>query len=149
RTRPPVTTDGSTRTTGDLCKACEFRPWCNPLWQRQSEQPLCMHALTEAAQGFEGVTEMIEQLNGQWRLYVRWHGKLVCLVSPTERFPQLAQAHPGTRIRALDLRLQGNPYQPHATVQTTLNCSCLPSNALQTLKSTSLLGWNALQHSID
>jgi hypothetical protein len=103
-------------TPGDVCKACEFRPWCNPFWQRQAEQPLYMHALTEATEGLEGMAETIEQVNGQWRLYIRWRGNLVRVVAPLERFPQLEQAHPGTRIKALEMRLQGNPYQPQAVV---------------------------------
>jgi PD-(D/E)XK nuclease superfamily len=103
-------------TPGDVCQVCEFRPWCQPFWLWQASESNHTRALERATRGLEGEVVEIATINGYWRLIVRWRGCMVRIVAPLERFPQLHNAQPGTRVRALDMRLQGQPYQPQAVV---------------------------------
>lgn len=103
-------------TPGDVCKACEYRPWCQPFWRNQRNETNHKRALEHAAQGFEGTISSIAIFNGTWKLELRWRNCNIRLVAPVERFPYLKQAQVGMQVRALDMRLQGNPYQPQAVV---------------------------------
>ena len=103
-------------TPGDVCKVCEFRPWCRPFWQWQAQETALTAALERTFLGFEGVIASIEVVNEHWRLSIRWRDCTVRVTAPVERFPQLYQAHIGMRIRALEMRLRGLRYQPQALV---------------------------------
>lgn len=103
-------------TPGDVCQVCEFRPWCQPFWHWQASESNHMRALERATLGFEGDIADIATINGYWRLQVRWRTCTIRIVAPLARFPHLHQAQVGMRLRALDLRLQGQPYQPQAVV---------------------------------
>jgi hypothetical protein len=101
---------------GDVCKVCEFRPWCKPFWQWQANEKSHTVALEKAFVGFEGKISSIEIVNLHWRLSVQWRDCTVKVVAPVERFPQLHMAHIGMYIRALEMRLRGLRYQPQAMV---------------------------------
>lgn len=103
-------------TPGDVCKACEFRPWCKPFWRWQAREANHMRVLEKATQGFEGEIRDITTVNGYWRLHVSWRNTAIRIVAPTDRFPQLIQAQPGMCLRALDMRLQGQFFRPFALV---------------------------------
>jgi CRISPR/Cas system-associated exonuclease Cas4 (RecB family) len=101
---------------GEVCTVCEFRPWCKPFWTWQAKHPNLSTALQYAILGFEGEIITLESKDYYWKLLVKWRDAEVRIVAPQERFPQLKKAYPGMRIRALDMRLQGQRYRPHAIV---------------------------------
>ncbi len=103
-------------TPGDVCKVCEFRPWCKPFWQWQTQETVLVGALERAFLGFEGTIADIEKINEHWRLSINWRDCIVRIVAPIERFPQLHQARIGMRVRVLEMRLRGLRYQPQALV---------------------------------
>lgn len=103
-------------TPGNVCKVCEFRPWCAPFWQWQAAEQSHAVALERATMGFEGAIRSIDVLNHHWKLQVQWRGCSVLLVAPLERLPQLHQATTGMQVRLLDMPLRGQRYQPRATV---------------------------------
>jgi hypothetical protein len=103
-------------TPGDVCQVCEFRPWCKPFWHWLASERSHLKALEQAIFGFEGEIINIEIIDYYWKLQVRWRNCLVRIVAPVERFPQLKNALVGMHLRALDIRLRGQPYQPQATV---------------------------------
>jgi hypothetical protein len=103
-------------TPGEVCQVCEFRPWCQPFWRAQASESNHMRSLARATPGFEGEISDIATINGYWRLQVRWRTCVVRIVAPIARFPHLHKAQVGMRMRALDMRLQGQPYQPQAVV---------------------------------
>jgi CRISPR/Cas system-associated exonuclease Cas4 (RecB family) len=103
-------------TPGDVCKVCEFRPWCRAFWESQARDTHPSSALQQAAMGFEGEVIERQQVDRHWRLRVAWREAIVTLLAEVERFPHLQQAAAGTRIRALDWRLHGLRHQPQATV---------------------------------
>jgi hypothetical protein len=106
-------------TPGDVCKVCEFRPWCRPFWDWQAREEHPSVALQQAAVGFEGQVIERQQLDRHWRLRVAWRDATVTLLAEAERFPQLERAEVGTLIRALEWRLQGLRHQPQATATAT------------------------------
>ncbi len=101
---------------GDVCAVCEFRPWCKPFWIWQTRHSNHSLALQHAVLGFEGEIVTLELKNFYWKVIVKWRDSEVRIVAPQERFPQLMRAHPGMRIRALDMRLHGQRYRPLALV---------------------------------
>ncbi len=103
-------------TPGEVCTVCEFRPWCKPFWTWQAKHPNLSTALQDVALGFEGEIITLELKNYYWKVMVKWRDAEVRIVAPQERFPQLKKAHPGMRIRALDMRLHGQRYRPQAIV---------------------------------
>ncbi len=103
-------------TPGDVCKACEFRPWCRPFWVSQSKEPKHMRALEMAALGFEGSIESITLANHYWRISMAWRGAKVKLVAPQERFPHLTTARRGETLRVLNAPLRGQLYEPNAFI---------------------------------
>lgn len=103
-------------TPGDVCKVCEFRPWCAPFWRWQADERSHAVALERATMGVEGDILAIEILNHHWKLQVQWRGCTVHLIAPLERLPQLHQATTGMRVRVLDMPLRGQRYQPRATM---------------------------------
>lgn len=103
-------------TPGDVCKVCEFRPWCRPFWTWQAREPSHIVALERATMGFEGQITKIDLVNHYWKVAVTWRRCPVKIVAPEERFPQLKQARMGTQVRALEMRLHGLQLQPQATV---------------------------------
>ena len=103
-------------TPGDVCKVCEFRPWCKPFWQWQAQENSHTVALERAYLGFEGTIERIEVVNEHWRISIHWRDCTVRIAAPVDRFTQLHQAYVGMRVRALEARLRGLRYQPQALV---------------------------------
>jgi PD-(D/E)XK nuclease superfamily protein len=103
-------------TPGDVCKVCQFRPWCRPFWNWQASESGHQRALERAALGLEGRIERLELIGLHWKLVVRWRDVDVRIVAPMERFPQLKRANAGTHVRVLDCRLHGQRYQPHAII---------------------------------
>lgn len=103
-------------TPGTVCAVCEFRPWCRPFWQWQASHTNHTLALNQALYGFEGNILSLELKEHHWKVIVQWRDAEVRIIAPHERFPQLHNAHPGMRIRALDMRLHGLRYRPQARV---------------------------------
>jgi RecB family exonuclease len=101
---------------GTVCTVCEFRPWCKPFWRWQAGHAVYSQALETAAYGFEGTIVTLEIKDHHWKVVVKWREAEIRIVAPQARFPQLEKAHPGMRIRALDMRLYGQRYRPQAIV---------------------------------
>ena len=101
---------------GDVCKVCEFRPWCKAFWRWQADEATQSVVLERADLGFEGVVEKITCAASYWRIQVRWREALVEIVAPEERFPQLRRASVGTTVRCLDMKLYGLRHSPKARV---------------------------------
>jgi CRISPR/Cas system-associated exonuclease Cas4 (RecB family) len=103
-------------TPGEVCKACEFRPWCKPFWYWQSSEASHSIALDRAALGLEGTIDRLDLSGHYWRLDIHWRDCVVKVVVPEERFPQLRRATIRMRVRVLDARLQGLRHQPRAVI---------------------------------
>lgn len=103
-------------TPGDVCKVCEFRPWCRPFWNSQAKEQKHMRALEKAGMGFEGAIESIKLEKHYWRLSIAWRNAKVKFIAPQERFPHLINAHIGQIIRVTDAPLRGQLYEPSAHV---------------------------------
>jgi hypothetical protein len=101
---------------GDVCKVCEFRPWCKPFWSWQSGEKGTMQALSKSGVGFEGEITGIEEVSGHWRVVVGWRGHQIKIIAPTERFLQLARAQVGMRVRALDMPVKGQLFDLKASI---------------------------------
>jgi CRISPR/Cas system-associated exonuclease Cas4 (RecB family) len=101
---------------GDVCKVCEFRPWCRPFWHWQATEQIPSVALERAYWGFEGTIINIASIDSYWKVRVAWQRATVEIIAPIERFPQLQQATIGTRVRALEMQLRGLRHQPRAIV---------------------------------
>lgn len=101
---------------GEVCQVCQFRPWCRGFWRAQSEFKSTRDALTSSTYGIEGTITTIELRDNYWRIEVNWSNAVVLILAPIERFPQMREARSGDRIRALDMKLSGQPLRPRATV---------------------------------
>jgi hypothetical protein len=99
---------------GDVCAACDFRPWCEAFWQWQEDEPSQRVARERAGLGIQGEIISLTQVGHHWRILVNWRGCHVTLAVPCERFPHFAGARVGALVRILDVRLQGVPHQPTA-----------------------------------
>lgn len=100
---------------GQVCQVCAFRPWCEPFWETQA--PLESRVAPERGEvGLEGPIERLERGERAIRVVIRWGAARVELVVPPDRFPQLARAAPGDRVRLLDAELRGLRHQPRARV---------------------------------
>jgi len=101
---------------GDVCKVCEFRPWCRPFWIWQSKEDNQLRAVDKANIGFEGQVKTIKLEDHYWYLKMNWHNVQVKLIAPQERFPQLANVGVGQTIRILNTTLKGQLFQPTANI---------------------------------
>lgn len=101
---------------GDVCKVCEFRPWCKPFWHWQAYQASHGIALERANMGIEGTIETIQKIDFYWSVEFLWREVVVTFVVPQERFPHLNAAKVGTVIRLLDVNLQGLRHRPRAII---------------------------------
>jgi len=103
-------------TPGDVCKVCEFRPWCRPFWHDQAREKTPSIALEKARWGFEGAIVSMTSVDRYWKLRLVWRDTVVEIVAPVDRFPHLRAAGVGTLIRALDMPLHGLRQRPRARV---------------------------------
>jgi CRISPR/Cas system-associated exonuclease Cas4 (RecB family) len=103
-------------TPGEVCQVCEFRPWCKPFWAWQRSVQGQVEAIEQAYWGFEGEIASVEEINSYWKVVVKWRNSTVKIVAPVERFPQLKGPAEGMRVRALEMRLQGQMAAPRAVV---------------------------------
>ena len=101
---------------GDVCKVCEFRPWCHPFWRWQSRESNQLKAVDNASMGFEGRVKSIKLERNYWYLHIEWHKVLVKLITPQERFPHLKDVQPDQSLRILDTALKGQLFQPTANI---------------------------------
>lgn len=99
-------------TPGDVCKVCEFRPWCRPFWDWQAEA-----GVERAGIGLEGKIAQIRRQDTHWFIELMWRDNPALLAAEGTRFPQLERASVGTTLRVLDVRLHGLRHRPR--VQTT------------------------------
>lgn len=103
-------------TPGDVCKVCEFRPWCRPFWQWQEQERNQTIVWSRAELGMEGTIERVRLTPGWCQVWFRWRGVVVQLNAPANRFEHLAEARRGQRVRVLEARLIGARQQPQARV---------------------------------
>lgn len=101
---------------GDVCKVCEYRPWCKPFWKYQASEPAQTKAMEKATLGFAGKVEAITLQQHYWRLQLAWRNAEVLIAAPEERFPHLSNCSVGTEILVLDTQLRGIMYRPTAMV---------------------------------
>lgn len=99
-------------TPGDVCHACEFRPWCRPFWSAQARVQPASLMIENARWGFEGTIAAIVSNGDHLKVQITWRDAVAELVVPVDRFPQLRTAEVGTRLRVLDTRLYGVRHRP-------------------------------------
>jgi len=99
---------------GDACKICEFRPWCEPFWNWQSEIPSVGIAYERANLGFEGEVTAVVRTKSTIALTVRWRDLAIRLTMRPDRFPFLSHIVTGEMVRALDFTIRGVPTGPRA-----------------------------------
>ena len=101
---------------GEVCQVCTFRPWCQPFWDAQSAPCAPLLAMERARYGMEGVLESLELKQHYVKAIIRWGVARAEVVAPNERFPHLASAAPGVRVRLLDAELRGMRHQPRPRI---------------------------------
>jgi RecB family exonuclease len=101
-------------TPGEVCSFCDYRPWCEPFWAHQASAPTESALLERASVGFEGRVDGIENRVGHIRVHLRWQDRTVSLLVDIERFPHVARARVGARVRALGWNLRGQRHEPQA-----------------------------------
>jgi CRISPR/Cas system-associated exonuclease Cas4 (RecB family) len=101
---------------GDVCKVCDFRPWCHPFWIWQSKEKNQLRALDRAAIGFEAQVKTIKLENHYWTLILDWNSSQAKLIAPQERFPYLLTVATGQTLRILDTTLKGQLFQPNVQI---------------------------------
>lgn len=90
---------------GEVCKICDYKPWCRPFWRAQSQlSPLDRQV---AQLGFEARLESLKYIDDLCVAQLKWNSTPVKLVFAPERFPQLSSERNGSRIRVLDAKLSG------------------------------------------
>jgi hypothetical protein len=100
---------------GDVCQVCAYRPWCEPFWKMQARSPA--GGPDDRSQlGLEGPLERVDWNGHVVRAVIHRKTARVELVAPAERFPQLARAAPGDRVRLVDAELRGLRHQPRVRV---------------------------------
>lgn len=103
-------------TPGDVCKVCDFRPWCRPFWQWLTQERNPARAWNRATLGIEGVVERIRISDDRQEFWIMWRGVSVELDAERDRFEHLAAARIGHRLRILDARLTGTRQTPQIAV---------------------------------
>ena len=105
---------------GDVCKACEFRPWCEPFWVAQiGDAKTEADSLERAYIGFEGPVIEVQEAAGFVRGSIRWRDRPINFVADPSRYPQLRSARPGMTLRFLEWRLKGQRHAPNAFATAT------------------------------
>ena len=95
---------------GDVCKVCDFRPWCVPFWRWQAEEKSLPAAMNRAWMGLEGQVTKCHREGGDYILVLRWRNNLrVKAVLDGQRFPHLSNVTDGLCVRLLEFRLVGAP----------------------------------------
>jgi RecB family exonuclease len=100
---------------GEACRWCPFRPWCEPFWEMQAPSAYTL-AADRGDLGLEGRVETLEWKGEIVKAVIRWGAARVELVTTGERFPHLARAVPGERVRLLDAELRGMRHHPRVRV---------------------------------
>jgi hypothetical protein len=103
-------------TPGEVCKVCEYRPWCSAFWNWQEKEPPGVLSLERAEVGFEGQVKTVRSSNCYWKLEVAWKDALVTALAPEERLPHLRAAREGMIARVLDTRITGLRHKPRAVI---------------------------------
>lgn len=101
---------------GTVCQICQYRPWCKTFWQWQASENSYRESLNQAYYGFEGKIISLELKDHHWRVNVQWRNATIQIVAAEERFPQLKEARVGDWVRAMEMRLKGQMFQPRAIV---------------------------------
>lgn len=112
---------------GDVCKVCDFRPWCKTFWAFQGESSGRDVGLQSAYWGFEGQLEEIRRSADHFLLKIAWGRRVVTVMAECERFSHLDRAKPGWIVRALEWRLQGLRNSPRALSTPTSELFLVPS----------------------
>lgn len=101
---------------GEVCKICEFRPWCKPFWDWQAQESNYGIALQRACVGIQCTIQTIQKIDYHWRVELKWRDTIVTLIAPIERFPHLNDASIGTVVRLLEISLQGVRHRPRVVI---------------------------------
>ncbi len=104
---------------GDVCKVCEFRPWCNPFWHWIEGEEVLVNAKEKAIIGFEGIILGNQLKEHYWRLELKWRNKTIHFAVPQERFRHLAKAKAGQKVKFIDTLLHGSISQPTIRIYDT------------------------------
>lgn len=104
---------------GDVCKVCEYRPWCKPFWNWIEGERVIVNAKANAIMGFEGLINNIVLNIHYWHLEIKWKSVIIRCVIPQERFPHLQQAVNGQKLRITDAQLVGSIGQPTIKIYDT------------------------------
>ncbi len=111
---------------GDGCRTCEFRPWCQPFWDWQREEPSRTQALHQATSGFEGEIISLQVVQKHWKIRLAWRDARITILCPQERFPHLENTSVGSQIRCLDMELSGLVYEPKASITESSEVFLMP-----------------------
>lgn len=106
----------SLATPGDVCKVCDYRPWCSPFWSWQASESKRSIVLERSYLGFSGNISQLKLDNFFWHITIDWAFGPVNLIAPLERFPHLKKANVGHEVRILDTPLGGLRHAPTAKV---------------------------------
>lgn len=108
--RPPETL----AKPGDVCKVCNFKPWCEPFWTWVTEGSLPV-AQERSALGFQGEIKEVGRYKEFLMLKVAWHPRSTgILLIPWNLLPHAQQLQPGQVIRVTGVRMTGQVTAPRA-----------------------------------
>jgi RecB family exonuclease len=103
--------DVVTALPGEICRICEYRPWCVPFWDWASSGR-ATDALERGELGMEAVVSTVAFSPEVARIHADWHGTPISVDLPVDRFPHALSLAAGQRIRLLDVRVRGLRHQP-------------------------------------
>jgi RecB family exonuclease len=96
---------------GEICRICEYRPWCVPFWDWTSSGR-ATDALERGELGMEAVVLTAAFSPEVARVHADWHGTPISVDLPVDRFPHALSLAAGQRIRLLDVRVRGLRHRP-------------------------------------
>jgi len=100
-----------TALPGDVCAACEYRPWCAPFWHWVGTGGL-VERLDRGGLGIEATVDSLRVDAGGIQLSLGWGGTPVSVVLGLDRFAHATSLRQGDRVRLLDVRLRGLRSRP-------------------------------------
>ncbi len=115
---------------GPECRYCEFRPWCRPFWNNQSE-PIDDYMFIKRAQaGFEAIITLFRATIDVTLVELETCGRTIELRFPKNQFPHLEGIRAGDRLRVLDTHLVGVVGRPTADITERTEIYKIQSNKM-------------------
>jgi CRISPR/Cas system-associated exonuclease Cas4 (RecB family) len=103
----------SLATPGDVCKLCDYRPWCEPFWSHRRTQDTSSGLLSNFLnKGIEGRVTQIERNEKLAAIQIHWAKRLAWLHVPIDLFPHVIQIETGMFVKALDTQVSGQSGMP-------------------------------------